>query len=78
MDTETILVRLERKVDALAKPKPFWVSADVVMEKTGWDKNMMFSQRKSNPDFYKIKKGGGFLYNINAIPETLLIKKSNP
>lgn len=74
MSTEAALIRIERKVDALAKPKPFWVSAAVIITATGWDRNEMTRQRKANDKFWKVSDRGGYLYDINAIPEILLKK----
>lgn len=60
--------------ETLDKKKPYWVNAEMVMKKTGWTKEQMRAQRKKNPDLYTITKGGGYKYDLNKIPEALLIK----
>jgi len=73
MSIETDILRtIEKKIDAIAKPKPFWVTADVIMEATGLDKNGMSRLRKINPGWYKITKGGGYVYNLNSMPQSMI------
>lgn len=72
MSIEAILVRIERKLDALAKPKAFWVNAKTIMKLTDLNSNGMNALRKNNPDWYKINKGGGYLYDVNKVPKILL------
>lgn len=60
--------------ETLDKKKPFWVNAEMVIKKTGWSKEEMRRQRNNNPDLWKQKKTGGYLYDINKIPESLLLK----
>lgn len=75
MPSDLILTRIERKLDALAKPKKFWVSPSKLQEVTGWDNNEMRRQRKANPDLFRVTSGGGYEYNINMVPD-ILIKKT--
>lgn len=65
------LIRIERKIDALAKPKPFWVSASEIMEVTGWSTYQLEVKRKANEKFWKVSPGGGYFYDINLIPDSL-------
>lgn len=60
--------------ETLDKKKPYWVSGKAVVKKTGWTKEEMRTQRKNNPDLWTVNKKGGYLYDINKIPEALLIK----
>lgn len=73
---DQVLIRIERKLDALAKPKPFWVSANEIMEATGWDAYRLSVQRQANDKFWKVSPGGGYLYDFNLVPKELLKKQA--
>jgi len=75
MSLEQTIVDINRKLDKMAKPAPFWVNAETVMKMTGLDSNGMNALRKNNPDWYKVSKSGGYLYNLHCIPEVMIINR---
>lgn len=81
MSIEKILARIEQKIDALPKPKPYWVNAEMIIKKTGWTKEEMRRQRINNPAFWtwkgnnRGKKKRSYIYDINLVPGILINKK---
>jgi predicted chitinase len=57
------------------RQKPFWVSAETIMQLTGWDKYAMNRMRNANPDFYKLTKKGGYLYDASRVPPIFIKEK---
>lgn len=73
-----VLVRLsqmERKIDALAKPKPSWVKASTILELTRWNAVQLRAARINDTIKYKELSGRIFLYDLNSL-HPYLIKKS--
>lgn len=81
----TTLETLERKIDNLTKavrdskpvPKRTWVSAGMIMELTGWNKERMRTARENGIIRFKEEDENGvrkIKYLLESIPE-LLIKK---
>ena len=56
--------------------KPFWITAEQLMKKTGFNKYELRSMRLNNPakGFYKEVRPGHYLYDANKIPECLKVK----
>lgn len=51
--------------------KPFLVSAKTLSELTGMKNKDIRRLRKNNPEVCEVSKGGGWLYNVNAIPQVM-------
>lgn len=75
MSDSAAIARIERQLKELAKPKPYYVTATVIKQKTGWDDNKMKAQRAINKNWWKITDDGGYAYDFNSIPKELLIDK---
>jgi hypothetical protein len=55
--------------------KTFWVTAKVVMSVTGLNKVDMIMLRRNNPSWWKLNAAGGYLYDLNQIPQSMLKQK---
>lgn len=75
MDYTQIILDINRKLEKLSKPEPIWVNAEMIKGLTGLNDEGMRRLRKDNPSLWKLKKTGGYLYNISAIPQAMIKSK---
>ncbi len=70
--------RLHREIKSLKETqvKSTWVSPSWVTDLTGWNKEKLRMARQQGIVKYKESEGGGYLYQLESIPEHFIKKVS--
>lgn len=80
MDPETkkYLDRIYTKVSQLVdkQKKETWVGPRWLTKLTGWNNEDLRQAREQNIVVYKASEGGGWLYQLESVPEQFIIKQT--
>ncbi len=76
-DIKRELEKIHREIKALreVQTRATWVSPSWITDLTGWNKEKLRMARQQGIVKYKESDGGGYLYQLESIPQQFILNK---